>query len=44
MVGDILIRLSLTADPVEEAKSGKAVVRVSWIERREILLDLIACP
>ena len=41
-IGDT-IRLSLTADPVEEAKSGKQLLEYLGLRERNSL-DLIACP
>jgi len=41
-IGDT-IRFSLTADPVEEAKSGRALLEYLGLRERSTL-DLIACP
>ena len=41
-IGDT-IRLSLTADPVEEAKSGRRLLEILGLRERSGL-DLIACP
>ena len=41
-IGDT-IRLSLTADPVEEAKSGRQLLEYLGLRERNSL-DLIACP
>jgi len=41
-IGDT-IRFSLTADPVEEAKAGRALLEVLQLRERKGL-DLIACP
>ncbi len=41
-IGDT-IRLSLTADPVEEAKAGKALLEYLGLRERT-MLDFIACP
>jgi len=41
-IGDT-IRFSLTADPVEEAKAGRALLEYLGLRERS-MLDLIACP
>ena len=41
-IGDT-IRFSLTADPVEEAKAGRALLEALGLRERKGL-DLIACP